>query len=1131
MYGLRGVGKTVLLNRMRMEARAQWERWSAARCQPFLRSGIRRSAVLPMAWLCASAGAQTGAVEAEAGSNGCDMSGRLELSIEGFGDRKSDNDYFRLEIPRVENTSDSHGRCYAWIRLTEQSDPHSAGFDIVTLGTLAPGADGGTVNGTTGGERGESGDCHAIEPGEYCADIALAGGSLCWGRHTACLYQELNGFNDPSPGQYYVHVYTSQGGFDNSGYYDLVTLDGTLEALGSSAFMDGWGFQVRGNEVSIEIERIENTTHRTTMPLYVTLWLTTDRDPAGEGYVAARHRFTRGDDGRLGPGESFDDVTLTLDFALPPRGYYYAHLYTSQHPDPDQPLYTTTSTEGRQLYGDDHGDSRLDATRVSLPSQTSGESNSDDYSDKDYFRFEVSARGAVLARTTGGLDTVGAFYDADGSLAFDDNSGEYGNFLIRRELDAGAYYVSVSARETGAYTLHLGVEPGDSRSGAVRVSLPSQTSGEIYPGDDEDYFRFEVSARGELVARTTGGLDTVGALYDADGAEVTTDDDGGEGYNFRIRRELDAGAYYVRVSTYGSRTGAYALHLSIEGSRDDHGDSRPTATRVSLPSQTFGVIDPSGDYDYFRFEVSVRGELVARTTGRLDTVGALYDADGTQVGDNDNGGEDRNFRIRGELDAGAYYVSVSARETGAYTLHLGVEPGDSRSGAVRVSLPSRTFGEIYPGDDEDYFRFEVSARGELVARTTGGLDTVGALYDADGAEVATDDDGGTGNNFRIRRELEAGTYYVRVSSWRAGTGVYVLHLIFGSASDGGGSSGAPTATAIANRSLATGGDATLDLADHFSDDQTLVYEARSSDAEVVRVSVTSGVLTLMPVAAGSATVTVTARDPDGNEATQTFSVTVGPSVETFRDCDACPEMVAVPAGTFTMGAPYSEAGSRNRERPVHAVTVPSFAVGVYEVTFDEWDACVADGGCNGLRPNDSDWGRGRRPVIWVSWEDAQRYVEWLSSRTGERYRLPSESEWEYVARAGTTTPFHTGETITPEQANYDGRWLYPFDDYDPNGLWRLQTVPVGSFDANAFGLHDVHGNVREWVQDCWNDGYGRAPTDGSAWLTGDCDERVLRGGSWSNNPSYLRSALRLRYATGGYRYSFVGFRVVRTLAP
>ena len=259
--------------------------------------------------------------------------------------------------------------------------------------------------------------------------------------------------------------------------------------------------------------------------------------------------------------------------------------------------------------------------------------------------------------------------------------------------------------------------------------------------------------------------------------------------------------------------------------------------------------------------------------------------------------------------------------------------------------------------------------------------------------------------------------------------------------------------------------------------------------------------------------------------------TGGPRIERFRDCAECPLMAVVPAGTFMMGAPESEAGSGHDERPVHEVSVPSFAVGVYEVTFEEWDACVNGGGCEGYRPRDEGLGRGRRPVFNVNWNDAQTYVDWLSSRTGERYRLPSEAEWEYVARAGTTTPFHTGATITADQANYNGQYSYPdHDEYDPNGTYRDQTVPVGSFGANAWGLHDVHGNVEEWVEDCWNDSYAGAPSDGSAWLTGNCGERVLRGGSWYYVPANLRAANR-HWLSIGNRIFVFGFRVARTLTP
>ena len=240
--------------------------------------------------------------------------------------------------------------------------------------------------------------------------------------------------------------------------------------------------------------------------------------------------------------------------------------------------------------------------------------------------------------------------------------------------------------------------------------------------------------------------------------------------------------------------------------------------------------------------------------------------------------------------------------------------------------------------------------------------------------------------------------------------------------------------------------------------------------------------------------------------------------EVFRDCDgtSCPELVMVPSGSYMMGSPSSERFRSDNEDPVHRIMIERpFAVGVYEVTFDEWEACRRDEGCS-HNPDDSGWGRGRRPVIDVSWNDAQAYVKWLSRETGEEYRLLSESEWEYMARAGTTGPFHFGSTVSTEQANYHG------------SRYRQQTEPVGSFPANAYGVHDVHGNIREWVADCWHESYRGAPTDGSAWTRGSCDRRVLRGGSWFDGVRRQRSAQRSTYFTED-RNNIVGFRIARTL--
>ncbi len=252
--------------------------------------------------------------------------------------------------------------------------------------------------------------------------------------------------------------------------------------------------------------------------------------------------------------------------------------------------------------------------------------------------------------------------------------------------------------------------------------------------------------------------------------------------------------------------------------------------------------------------------------------------------------------------------------------------------------------------------------------------------------------------------------------------------------------------------------------------------------------------------------------------------------EVLDDCDGkgwCPEMVVVPAGSFLMGSPGDETDRWADEGPQHEVTIARpFAIGVHEVTFDEWDACVEGGGCNGYPAADEGWGRGKRPVVKVSWNDAQAYVEWLSAETGETYRLPSEAEWEYAARAGTTTPFHFGATISTDQANYDGTKAY---GEGTAGEFRQQTVPVGAFPANAFGLHDMHGNAFEWVDDCWNSsGYDGAPSDGSAWTSGDCDQRVMRGGSGLSEPYVVRAASRYRHVANSRSY-FNGFRVARDL--
>jgi formylglycine-generating enzyme required for sulfatase activity len=246
----------------------------------------------------------------------------------------------------------------------------------------------------------------------------------------------------------------------------------------------------------------------------------------------------------------------------------------------------------------------------------------------------------------------------------------------------------------------------------------------------------------------------------------------------------------------------------------------------------------------------------------------------------------------------------------------------------------------------------------------------------------------------------------------------------------------------------------------------------------------------------------------------------------FRDCasDVCPWLVAVPAGSFTMGSPATERDRREDEGPQHKVTLRSFAVGVYEVTFEQYDACVAAKACS-TEADDNKWGRGKRPVINVDFEDGEQYTRWLSKKTGKRYRLPSESEWEYAARAGTSTVFAFGDKLDPSNTNYAANFTY---NGSVKGQGRDQTLPVGSLAPNAWGLYDVHGNVLEWVIDCPHDDYQGAPSDGKPWVKNCAEPRhILRGGSWYDNPVYSRSAFRGGLAAGNA--TATGLRVVREL--
>lgn len=236
-----------------------------------------------------------------------------------------------------------------------------------------------------------------------------------------------------------------------------------------------------------------------------------------------------------------------------------------------------------------------------------------------------------------------------------------------------------------------------------------------------------------------------------------------------------------------------------------------------------------------------------------------------------------------------------------------------------------------------------------------------------------------------------------------------------------------------------------------------------------------------------------------------------PKAAPIRDCSDCPELTAIPPGSFQMGSN----DLYEFEKPVHPVTVRGFYLGTREVSLDEWDRCVNEGGCN-YRPDDRGLGRGKRPVTDIHWNDANAYLAWLSARTGKRYRLPSESEWEYSARAGTTTTYPWGQSLEKDRANCLGCNEPP----------RRSAVASGQYPPNAFGLYDMAGNAAEWVADCWSENYRAAPRDGSAYVVPGCRERVLRGGSFNNDPRYLRSAARFKYEAD-VRFYTNGFRVAR----
>ena len=511
---------------------------------------------------------------------------------------------------------------------------------------------------------------------------------------------------------------------------------------------------------------------------------------------------------------------------------------------------------------DDHGDSRSAATLVDINTSTTGSIESS--GDVDVFRVDSQSEGELTVYTTGNLDTTGQLVSSDSSLDIDgDDEGSGENFRITASVGVGTYFILVKGAggDTGDYELHVEFAPkaiavpddhGDTRTAATDVGINTDVAGTIGAQDDVDVFRIEINSSGELTVYTTGSLDTEGRLSNTANTRTDRDDNSGSDLNFRIETDATAATYYVEVSSHGSDTGDYRLHVEFEEStdqvEDDHGNTRATATRIEVNTTTSGRIDESTDIDIFRVEVGSDGELLVYTTGSLDTEGRLANSTSTVDLTDDNSGTDQNFHIRADASAGTYYIDVSAKAgaTGQYQLHVEFEDstdqtqddhGNTRDTATNIEVDTTTSGRIEESTDIDVFRVEVASDGKLAVYTTGSLDTEGRLSDAANAVTRHDDDSGTGLNFRIETDVTAGTYYVEVSSHGSNTGNYQLHVEFENEDepdedDHGDTTGDATlvaaGTSVSGR-LETAGDTDVFRVEIVSQGEIAVYTSGSAD--------------------------------------------------------------------------------------------------------------------------------------------------------------------------------------------------------------------------------------------------------------------------------------------------------------
>ena len=436
---------------------------------------------------------------------------------------------------------------------------------------------------------------------------------------------------------------------------------------------------------------------------------------------------------------------------------------------------------------DDHGDTPETATPLAIGSSQSGEIETS--TDVDYFRLDITEATAALFFTTGDLDTYGSLYDESGVfLGSDRYGGDGNNFRIAYDLDPGVYYLRVRgsfSSTIGSYVVEAGFAPpddhGDTRQTATRLAFGSSRSGEIETFNDIDYFRFEITEATAALLFTTGDLDTAGTLYSQFGVQLTADDAGGSGGNFRIPFDLEPGIYYLSVRGENNRLGSYVVELRVR-LPDDHGDTRQTATPLSFDAALEGKIKPNGDLDYFRLEVAEATVASIRAISDFENLeGELLGQLGDELayGTTDPIVGSFAFHIDSELEPGVYYLRVTGGNdrAGSYLVEARYGPpddhGDTRQTSTPLAFGATASGEIGSQFDEDYFRLELTEAGETVLVTTGNFLTDLVLYNEFGSWLTSGDQ-------YIATSLDAGVYFLLVdSAINRRTGSYILEARLG----------------------------------------------------------------------------------------------------------------------------------------------------------------------------------------------------------------------------------------------------------------------------------------------------------------------------------------------------------------